>query len=91
MVSAGVVAPDMSISTFVSGKIKSVSKVRIFAISWSAFATMLRVLASHQASLDHSIAPSVKILWNFIVLIISHHNPVRNTSRPATTSLACWL
>jgi len=33
IVSARVVAPDMSISTFVSRKIKSVSKVRMFAIS----------------------------------------------------------
>ncbi len=33
IISAGVVAPDMSSSTLVSGKIRSVSKVSIFAIS----------------------------------------------------------
>ena len=64
IVSAGVVAPDISISILVSGKIRSVSNVRIFAISWSALVITLSVVLSHQASLDLSIAPSVKNLLN---------------------------
>ena len=89
IISAGVVALDMSNSTLVSRKIRSMSKVRIFAISWLAFVTMQRVVASHQASFECSIMPSVKNLWNLSVLIVSHHRPVRKTSRPPTTLHAC--
>jgi len=52
---------------------------------------MQTVSMSHQVSLAHSIAPSVKNLWNLAVLIVPSHNPVRKMSSPATNSLACWL
>jgi len=91
IVLAGVVVPDMSISTLVSGKMRSMSNVSIFAISWSALVTMLRVLASHQASFECSIAPSVKNLLSFVTLITPPHRPVKKTRSPATTSHACWL
>ncbi len=91
IVSAGVVAPDKSIIIFVAGNIKSVSKDSILSISWSAFVTTHKVLSSHQASHEHSIAPSLKNLWNFLVGMMPSHKPLRNTKRPATTSRACWL
>jgi len=91
IVSAGVVAPDKSMIILVAGNIRSVSNVRIFSISWSAFVTMHRDVASHHASLDLSMAPSVKNLWNLLVDINPSHKPFRKTNKPATTSLACWL
>jgi len=91
IVSASIVAPDMSISTQVLGKIRSVSDIKMFAISWSAFVMTLNVVESHQASLDHSIMPSLKNLLNLRVLIVPCHNPLRNTNNPTATSHACWL
>ncbi len=63
----------------------------MLAISWSAVVTTHSISVSHQASHMHSIAPSVKNLWNFIVLMVPSQSPVKNMSRSATTSLACWL
>jgi len=92
IVSAGVVAPDMSSSSLVLGKIRSVLYARMLVISWSAFiTTMHSVSVSHQASHAHSIAPSVKNLWNLAVLIVPSHSPIRKTRSPAMTSHACWL
>jgi len=79
----------MSISNLVSGKIRSVLYIKILAISWSALVTMHRVLVFHQASLAHSIVPSVKNLWNLAVLMVPSHNPIKNTRSLAITSLAC--
>jgi len=45
IVSAGVVAPDIPSSSLVSGKIRSVSKVRMFAISWLAL--LLHLMSWH--------------------------------------------
>ncbi len=60
IVLAGVVALDMSSSSLVLRKIRSVLYARMLDISWSAFVTMHSTSMSHQASCVHLIAPSVK-------------------------------
>jgi len=60
IVEAGVDNPKISSSTLVSGKMRSVSYVKMFVISWSAFVATHRASVSHHASFALSIAPSVK-------------------------------
>jgi len=62
IVLAGVVALDKSIIIFVARNIISVLKVNIFSISWSAAVMTHSDAASHHASLDLSMAPSIKNL-----------------------------
>jgi len=90
IIDAGVMDPDISNSSLVSGNIKSVLYVSMFVISRSAFIATHKDFVSHHASWVRSIAPSVKNLWNFVVLIVPSQSPVKNTNKPATTSLACW-
>jgi len=91
IVKARVDDPKISGSTLVSGKMKSVSYIKMFVIFWSALVAMHRASVSHHASFALSIALSVKNLCSFAVLIMPSHSPVKKTSNPATTSLACWL
>ncbi len=59
---AGVIAPDKSMIILVAGNMRLVSNIRMYSISWSTFVTTHKDVASHHASHNLSMAPSVKNL-----------------------------